>query len=183
MESWLKGNGSHHFANKGPYSESYGFSSSHVQMWELNHKEGWVPKNWCFWIATLEKTLESSLDSKDIKSVHPKGNQSWIFIGKTDAEAEAPIFWPPDAKRQLTGKDADAGKDWGQEEKWVTEDEMAGWHHQFKRHEFEQTLRDSKEQGSLVCCSPWGHKESDMTEWLNWTELKLKAALCVFSSE
>ena len=163
MESWLKGNGSHHFANKGPYSESYGFSSSHVQMWELNHKEGWVPKNWCFWIATLEKTLESSLDSKDIKSVHPKGNQSWIFIGKTDAEAEAPIFWPPDAKRQLTGKDADAGKDWGQEEKWVTEDEMAGWHNWLNGHEFWANSGRLWRTGKPALLYPRGCKESDTT--------------------
>ena len=107
----------HYFANKGPSSQSYGFSSSHGWMWELNHKEGWAPKNWCFWTVVLEKTLESPLDSKKIKPVNPKGNQSWIFIGRTDAEAEAPILWPPDAKSQLTGKDPNAGKDWRQEEK------------------------------------------------------------------
>ena len=161
MESWLKGNGSHHFANKGPYSESYGFSSSHVWVWELDHKEGWT--NWYFWTVLLEKTLESSLDSKDIKSVHPKGNQSWIFIGKTDAEAEAPIFWPPDAKRQLTGKDADAGKDWGQEEKWVTEDEMAGWHNWLNGHEFWANSGRLWRTGKPALLYPRGCKESDTT--------------------
>ena len=113
-----------HFANKSPYSQSYGFPSSHVRMWELDHKEGWVPKNWCFRTVLLEKTLVSPLDSKEIKSIHPKGNQPWIFIGRTDAEAEVPILWPPDEKSQLTGKDPDAGKDWGPEEKAATEDEM-----------------------------------------------------------
>ena len=115
----------HHLADKGPYSQSYGFSSSHAQMWELNGKEGWVPKNWCFQIVVLEKTLASPLDSEDIKLVNPKGNQPWLFIGRTDVETEAPVFWPPDAKSWLTGKDPDAGKDWRQEGKRVTEDEMA----------------------------------------------------------
>ena len=113
-----------HFANKSPYSQSYGFPSSHVRMWELDHKEGWVPKNWCFRTVLLEKTLVSPLDSKEVKSIHPKGNQPWIFIGRTDAEAEVPILWPPDEKSQLTGKDPDARKDWGPEEKAATEDEM-----------------------------------------------------------
>ena len=108
-----------HHANKGPYNQSYGFSSSHVRMWELDHKEGWVPKNWCFSTVVLEKILESPLDCKEIQLVHPKGNQSWVFIGRTDAEAEAPILWPPDARSQLIGKDPDAGKDGGQEEKWA----------------------------------------------------------------
>ena len=143
------------------FSRSFGFSSSHVRMWELDHKEGWVPKNWHFQSVVLEKTLESPLDCKDIKPVSLKGNQSWIFIGWTDAEAEAPTLWPPDAKSQLTGKDPDAGKDWGQEEKEATEDEMVGWHHWLSGHEFEQTQEDSEGQRSLVCCSPWGHKESD----------------------
>ena len=111
------------------YSQSYGFSSSHVQMWELDHKEGWVRKNWCFWTVVLEKTLESPLDWMEIKQVNPKGNQPWIFIGRTGAEAEALILWPLDVKSRLTGKDPDAGKDWGQEEKGATEDEMVGWHH------------------------------------------------------
>ena len=111
------------------HSQSYGFSSSHVQMWELDHKEGWVPKNWCFQIVVLEKTFESPLDSNKIKPVNPKKDQPWIFTGRTDAEAEAPILRPPDVKGQLVGKDSDAGEDWGQEEKGTTEDEMVGWHH------------------------------------------------------
>ena len=114
----------YYFADKGPYNQSYGFSSNHVQMWELDHKEGSVPKNWYFQTVVLEKTLESPLDDKEIKPVNPKGNQSWIFIGRTDAEAEALVFWPPDVKSRLTGKDPDAGKDWGQEEKRVAEDEV-----------------------------------------------------------
>ena len=116
----------HYFANKGPSSHSYGFSSSHVWMWESDYKESWAPKNWCFWSVVLEKTLESPLDCK-IKTVNPKGNQSWIVIGRTDSEAETPILWPPDTKSQFTGKDPDAGKDWRQE-KGTTEDEMVGWH-------------------------------------------------------
>ena len=145
-------------ANKGSYSESYGFSSSHVGMWELDHKEGRWPKNWCFWIVVLEKTLESPLDSKAIKQVNPKGNQPWIFIGSTDAIAEAAILWPPDAKSWLIRKDPDAGKDWRQEEQWAVGDEMVGWHHQLNGHEFEQALGDGEGQGGLVCCSPWGRK-------------------------
>ena len=112
------------------------FSSSHVWMWELDHKEIWVPKNWCFWTAVLEKTLESPLDYKEIKPVNPKGNESWIFIGRTDAEAETPILWPPDAKNWLIWKDPDAGKDWRWEEKGMTEDEMVGWHQQLDGHGF-----------------------------------------------
>ena len=136
-------------------------------MWEMDHKEGWVPKNWFFWIVVLEKTLESPLDCKEIKPVSPKGNQSWIFIGRTDAEA--PILWPPDGKSWLIWKDPDAGKDWRQE-KGMTEDEIVGWHHWLDGHEFEQALGGGDGQGSLVCCSPWGLKESNMTEGLNWTE-------------
>ena len=151
--------------------KSYAFSSSHVQMCELDHKEGWALKNWCFRIVVLEKTLESPLNSK-IKPANSKGNQPWIFTAKTDAKAEAPIFWPPDVKGQLTGKDHDSGKDWGQGEKVATEDEMVGWHHWLNGHEFEQTPGDGKGQGRLVCCSPWGHKESDTTEWLNNNECK-----------
>jgi len=124
-------------------------------MWELDHKEGWVLKNWCFWIVLLEKTLESPLDRKEIKPVNPKGNQPLIFIGRTDAEAEAPLLWPPDVKNWLTGKDPDAEKNWRQDEKVVTEDEMVGWHHQLNGHEFEQTLGYSDEEGRLTCCSPW----------------------------
>ena len=139
-------------------------------MWELGHKESWALKNWCFWNVMLEKTLESPVDSKEIQAVHPKENQSWIFIGRTDAEAEAPILWPPDVNNWLIRKDPDAGKDWRQE-KGTTEDEMVGWHHQLDGHEFEQTLGVGDGQGSLVCCNPWGGKEPDTTEWLNWTEL------------
>ena len=126
----------HYFAKKCPSSQSYGFSSSHVWMWELDYKESWVPKNWCFWTVVLEKTLESPLDCKEIHPVHPKGDQSWLLIGRTDFEAETPIFWPPDGKSWLIWKDPGAGKDWGQEEKGTTEDEMAGWHHQLNGHVF-----------------------------------------------
>ena len=138
-------------------------------MWKLDYKESWVLKNWCFWTVVLEKTLESPLDCKEIQSVHSKGDQSWIFIGRTDAEAETPIFWPPHVKSWLVGKDSDAGRDWEQGEKGTTEDEMVGWHHQLNRHEFEQALGVGEVQGSLACCSPWAHKESDPTEQLNWT--------------
>ena len=153
-----------HFADESPYSQSCGFSSSHVQMWELDHKENWVLKNWCFQIVVLEKTLESPLDCK-IKPVNPKGNQSWIFIGRTDAKAETPNLWPPDVKSWLR-KDPDAEKDWGQKEKGVTEDEMVGWHHWLNGHEFEQTPVDSTKQGSQVCCSSRDHKESGTAYWL-----------------
>ena len=148
------------------YSQIYGFCSSRVQMWELDHKESWAPKNWCFWTVMLEKTLVSPLDSKEIKLVNPKGIQPWIFIGRTNAETEAPILWPPDAKSQLTGKDPDAGKDWRQE-KGRTEDEMVGWHHQLNGLELEQTPGDGDGQGSLACCSLWGREETDTTEWMN----------------
>ena len=127
----------HYFDNKGLSSQSYGFSSSHVWMGELNYKESWVLKNWCFWTVVLEKTLESPLDCKEIQPVHPKGNQSWIFIGMTDVEAEALILWPPDGKNWLIWKDPDAGKDWRQEEEGMLEDEMARWRHQLDGHEFE----------------------------------------------
>ena len=126
----------HYFVNKGPTSQSFDFSNSHVWMWELDYKESWVPKNWCFWTVALKKTLESTLDCKEIQPVHPKGNQSWIFIGRTDFEAETPILWPPHVKNRLSGKDPDAQKDWRQE-KGMTEDEMVGWHHQLDGHEFE----------------------------------------------
>ena len=129
-----------------------------------------APKNWRFWTVVLEKTLESPLDCKNIKPVHPKGNQSWIFIGRTDAEAEALILWPPDVN-WFVWKDPDAGEDWRQEEMGTTEDEMVGWHHQLDGHESEQAPEVGDGQGSLVCCSPWGHKESCTTEWLNWTEI------------
>ena len=136
-------------------------------MWKLDHKEGWGLTDWCFWTVVLEKTLESPLDCKEIKAVNPKGNKFWIFIGRTDAEAEAPILCLPDAKNWLIRKDPDAGKDWKQEEKGTTEDEMLGWHHQLNGHEFEQAPGDGDGQGSLACCIPWGRKELDMTEWLN----------------
>ena len=153
-------------------SQSYGFSNSHVWMWELDHKESWVLKNWNFWNMVLEKTLESPLDHQEIESVNPKGNQSWIFIERTDTEAETPTLWQPGTNNRLIGKDPDAGKDWRQEEKGMTEDEMVGCHYQLDGHEFEQALGVGDGQGSLVCFSPWGHKEPDTTEWLNWTELK-----------
>ena len=124
------------FTSKGPSSQSCGFSSSHVQMWELDYKESWVPKNWCFWTVVLEKTVETPLDCKEIQPVHPKGDQSWVFIERTDVEAETPILWPPDAKSWLIGKDPDAGRDWRQEEKGTTEEEMVGWHHRHNGHEF-----------------------------------------------
>ena len=127
----------HHFVNKGPSSQSYGFSNSHVWMWELDYKESWALKNWCFWTVVLEKTLESPLDCKEIQPVHPGGDQSWVFIGRTDAEAETPILWPPDMKNWLIWKDSDAGKDQRREEKGTTEDEMVGWHHWLNGHEFE----------------------------------------------
>ena len=136
-------------------------------MWEQGNKKGWVSKNWCLWTMVLKKTLESSLDCKEIKPVNSKGNQHWIFTGRTDAVAEAPILWLPDAKSQLIGKDPDAGKDWRQKEKGKTEDEIIVWHHQLNGHELEQTPGDGEGQGSLTCCSPWGHKESDTTEQLN----------------
>ena len=140
-------------------------------MWELDCEESWVLKNWRFWTVELEKTLESPLNSKEIQPVHPKGNNSWIFIGRTDAEAETPILWPPDVKNWLIGKDPDAGKDWRQEEKGTTEVEMVRWHHQLKGHEFDQALEVGDGQGGLVCCSPWGCKHLDTTERLNWTKL------------
>ena len=156
----------HYFADKGPSSQGYGFSSNHVWMWELDHKEGWVLKNWCFWTVVLEKTLESPLDCKEIQPVHPKGSQSWI--GRTDAEAEAPILWPSNVKSWLIRKDPDAGKDWRQE-KGTTEDRMVEWHHRLNGHEFGQALGDGEGQGSLVCCNPWDCKDSDTAEWLKPT--------------
>ena len=140
-------------------------------MWELDYKESWALKNWCFWTVVLEKTLESPLDCKEIQPVHPNGDQSWIFIGRTHAEAETPILWPPHAKSQLIEKDPDAGKDWGQEKKGTIEDEMAGWHHRLDAYEFGWTPGVGDGQGGLVRCNSRGRKESDTTEWLNWTEL------------
>ena len=149
-------------------------------MWELNHKESWALKNWCFQIVVLKKTLESPLDSKEIKPVNPKGNQPWIFIGRSDAEAETPILWPPDMKSRLIGKAPDAGKDWGQEGKRMTEDEMVGWRHWLNCHEFEQTPWDSEGQKSLACCSSRGHRvghdwATENQDRLSETHRRLKA--------
>ena len=175
--SYLVKKQSHCFANKGSYSQSYSFSSSHIWKWELDHKEDWEPKYWCFWSVVLEMTLESSLDCKETKPVNPKGNQSWIFIGRTDAEPEAPVLWPSYVKRHLIWKDCDARKDWRWEEKGTTEDEMVGWHHRLDGHEFEQS--DGVGRGSLACWSPWGHKELDTTEQLNSNKLlPLRRRLC-----
>ena len=160
-----------YFANKGLSSQGYGFSSSHVWMWESDCEEGWVLKNWCLWTVVLEKTLESPLDYKEVQPVHPKGYQSWVFTGSTDVGAETPVLWPPHVKSWLIGKDHKAGKDWGQEVKGTTEDELVGWHHRLNRHGFGWTLGFGDGQGGLACCSSWGCKESDMTQRLNWTEL------------
>ena len=175
----------YYLANKGPPSQSYDFSSSQVCMRELEYKENWAPKNWCFWILVLKKTLESPLDCKKIQPVDPKGNQSWIFIGRTDAEAETPVLWPSDAKNWLIRKDPDAGKDWRQEEKRMTEDKMVGWHHQFHGHEFEQARGVGDGQGSLVCCSPrccrvghnWMTEPKNKIYFKKWKENKHKAGL------
>ena len=140
--------------------------------WELDFKESCTQKNWCFWTLVLEKTLESSLDCKEIQPVHPEGDQSWVFIGRTDVEAETPILWPSDAKSWLIGKDPDAGKDWGQEEKGTTEDEMIGWYHRLNGHGFGWTLGVGDGQGGLACCSSWGCRVGhDWVNELNWTEL------------
>ena len=159
----------HHFANKGPYSQSYGFSSSHVWIWELYHKEGWMPKNWCFWTVVLEKTLESPLDCKKIKPVNHKGNQPWIFIGRIDAETEVPILWPPDAKSRLIGKDPDVGKDWRQE-KGTTEDEMVGWHHWLNEHNLSKLQEMVKDREAWFAAV---HGVTKNVIWLsNWTTRK-----------
>ena len=158
----------HYFANKGPSSQSCGFSCHHVWMWDLDHKENWVLKKWCIWTVVLDKPLGSPLDYKEIKLVNPKGNQSWIFIGRTDAKV--PILWPPDAKNWLFKEGPDAGKNWRQEEKRMTEDEMVGWHHHVNRHEFERSLGVGDGQGGLVCCSPCGLSQTQLSHWpeLNW---------------
>jgi len=160
----------HYFANKGSSSQGYGFSCGHVWMWELDCEEGWVLKSWCFWTVVLEKTLESPLDCKEIQPVHSE-DQPWDFFGRNDAKAETPVLWPPDAKSWLTGKDSDAGRDWGQEEKGTTEDETAGWHHWLDGRESRWTPRVGDGQGGLACCDSWGRKESDTTEQLIWSDL------------
>ena len=165
LDSILK---SRDITNKGPSSQSYGFPSSHVWMWEFDYKESWAQKNWCFWTVVLDKTPESPLDCKEIQPVHPKGDQSWVF--RTDVEAETPILWPPNVKSWLIWKDPDAGKGWGQEEKGTTEDEMVGWHHWLNGHGFGWTPGIGDGQGGLACCDLWGCKELDTTEQLNWTE-------------
>ena len=167
LDSILKSR--HYFANNSLSSQGYGFSNGHVWMWVLDYKEGWAPKNWCFWTVVLEKTLESPLDCKEIQAVHPKGDQSWVFIGRTDVEAETPILWPPDMKSWLIWKDPDAGKDWGQEEKGMTEDEMVGWHH-WPMHMGLGGLRESVMDRKALHAAVHGVAESDTTEWLNWTD-------------
>jgi len=158
-----------YFVNKGPSSQGYGFSSSHVWMWEMDYKESWMPNNWCFWIVVLQKTLESPLDCKEIQLVHPKGDQSWVFIGRTDADTETPILWPPDVKNWLIWKDSDARKDWGQEEKETTEDEMVGWHHWLNGHEslgkLQELVMDREAWHAGV------HGVTKSLTWLsNWTD-------------
>ena len=148
----------HYFINKGPSSQGYGFPSGHVGKWELDYKESWVVKNWCFWTVVL-KSLESPLDCKEIQPVPPKGDQSWAFIGRTDVEVETPILLPSDVKNWLIGKDPDAGKDWRQEEKGTTEDEIVRWHHWLNGHGFGWTPGVGDGQGGLACCGSWGRKE------------------------
>ena len=145
----------------------------------MDCEESWAPKNWCFWTVVLEKTLENPLDCKEIQPVHPKGDESWVFIGRTDVEAETPILWPPHKKNWLTGKDPDAGRDWGQEEKGVTENEMARWHHRLDGHEFGWTLGIGDGQGGLACWDSWGRKESDTTERLNWKMKTTCVVVCL----
>ena len=158
----------HYFADKGPSSQGYGFSSSHIWMWALNYKESWVLKNWSFWAVMLQKTLESPLDCKEIQPVSSNGNQSWIFIGRTDAEAETPILWPADGKSLVTGKYSDAEKDWRQEAKGMTDSETI-WCHRLSVHEYEHALGVGDGQGSLTCCV---HGVSRNQTWPNhWTEL------------
>ena len=150
------------------------FFCGHVWMWELDCEEGWAPKNLCLWTVVLEKTLESPLDCKEIQPVHSEGDQPWDFFGRNDAEAKSPVLWPPHAKSWLIGKDPDAGRDWGQEEKVMTEDEMAGWYHWLDGRESQWTPGVGVGQGGLACCDSWGQKESDTTEWLIWSNLILK---------
>ena len=173
---------SHYFANKGPSSQGYGFSSSHVWMWELDCEDSWVLTNWCFWAVVLEKTLESPLDCKEIQPVHPKGDQSWVFIGRTDAEVETPILWPPHAKSWLIGKDPNAGKDWGQE-KGTTEDEMAGWHHWLNVYEFGWTPGVGDGQGGLACCSSWEIDGETVTDLIFWAPKSLQMVIAAMRLE
>ena len=158
----------HYFVNKGPSSQDYGFSSGHVWMWELDYKESWALKNWCFWTVVLEKTLESPLDCKEIQPVHFKGDQSWVFIGRTDAEAQTPILWPPHMKSWFIWNDPDAGRDWGQEEKGTTEDEMVGWHHQLDGHGLSrlQVLVMDRE----ACCAAVHGVAKCQTRLSDWTD-------------
>ena len=160
----------HYFVNEGPSSKGYGFFSGHVWMWELDCEESRAPNNWCFWTVVLEKTLERPLNFKEVQPVHPKGDQPWVFIGRTDAKAEIPVLSPPDEKNWLIGKHPDAGRDWGKEERGMTEYEVVGWHHQFNGHGFGWTPGVRDGQGGLACCGSWDCKEFDMTEWLKWTE-------------
>ena len=165
----------HYFVSKGPSSQGYVFFSGHVWIWELDYKESWAPKSWCFWTVVLEETHESHLDCKEIQPVHPKGNKSWVFIWGTDVETETPILWPPDVKSCLIWKDPAAGKDWGQEEKGTTEEEMVGWHHRQNGHGFGWTPGVGDGQGGLACRSAWGCSVGHnwVTE-LNWTEAHIK---------
>ena len=149
-------------------------------MWELGCEESWALKNWCFLTEVLEKTLESPLNCKEIQPVHSEGNQSWVFFGRNDAKAETPVLWPHHVKRWLIGKDSNAGRDWGQEEKGMPEHEITRWHHRLDGREFEWTPGVGDGQGGLACCDSWGRKESDMTEWLNWTELNVQVVLPTF---
>ena len=156
----------HYFVNKGPSSKSSGFSSSHVWMWELDHKESWAPKNWCFWTVVLEKTLESPLDCKEIQPANPKGNQSWIFIEGLRLNLKLQYFGHL-MRRTDSFEKTDTGKEWRREKKATTEDEIVGWHHWLNGPGFEQALEDGEGQGSLACCSPWGREELDMADQLN----------------
>ena len=151
--------------------QGYSFSSGRVWMWELDCEESWAPKNWCFWTVVLEKTLESPLDCKQIQPIHSEGDQPWDFFGRNDAKAETPVLWPPHAKSWLIGQDSDAGRDCRQEEKGMTEDEIAGWHHWLHGRESEWTLGVGDGQGGLACCDSWDRKESDMTVRLNWLNM------------
>ena len=161
----------HYFVNKGPSSQGYGFSSGHVWMWELDCEESWAPKNWCFWTVVLEKTLESLLDCKEIHPVHSKWDQSWVFFGRTDAKGWNSSTLATSCEKFTNWKDSNAGRYWGKEEKGMTEDEMAGWHHWHDGHKSEWTPGVGDGQGGLACCDSWHCKESDTTERLNWTDL------------